>query len=144
MDKSGRIEITVDAEVNPTEDPEKVRRAVTQIFGELNFQITDEENGKTLIGKGNSVEALNKFHELLLRERILSAARKTLFKGTNGNRITFYLNKQAAFVGHISFSEPFGESPLGPIHVEIECDNPEEFINRLTPRPMQSRKYERD
>jgi len=37
-------------------------------------------------------------------------------------------------VGHISFSEPVGESPLGPIRVEVRCEDPRELINWLAPK----------
>jgi predicted RNA binding protein with dsRBD fold (UPF0201 family) len=45
--------------------------------------------------------------------------------------ISFYLNKQVAFAGHISFSEESAESPLGPIRVNIETDSPEQLIDWL-------------
>jgi predicted RNA binding protein with dsRBD fold (UPF0201 family) len=75
-----------------------------------------------------------RFYDLLRRERILDAARKVLFRGIQGKKIVFYLNKQVAYVGHISFSQPYGESPLGPIRVEIQCDDPQSLIDWLTPK----------
>jgi hypothetical protein len=45
--------------------------------------------------------------------------------------ISFYLNKQVAFSGHVSFSEETAESPLGPIKVNVETDNPEQLIDWL-------------
>ena len=68
------------------------------------------------------------------REQILDAARKVLFNGIQGNTVCFYLNKQVAYVGHISFSQSVGESPLGPIRVEIESDNPHAVIDWLAPK----------
>ena len=53
----------------------------------------------------------------------------------DGNRIVFFLNKQAAYAGHVSFSAPEGESPLGPIQVVIETENPEQVIDWLAGRP---------
>jgi predicted RNA binding protein with dsRBD fold (UPF0201 family) len=43
----------------------------------------------------------------------------------------FYLNKQAAYAGHVSFSAPEGESPLGPIQVIVETENPEQLVDWL-------------
>jgi predicted RNA binding protein with dsRBD fold (UPF0201 family) len=54
----------------------------------------------------------------------------------NDNSIIFYLNKQAAYMNHISFSSQTGESPLGVIRVEIKSDNAKELINWLTPRAV--------
>jgi len=79
-------------------------------------------------------EGLTKLYNLLRRERIRDAARSIMFRGLEGNTITFYLNKQVAYAGHLSFSELTGESPLGPIKVTITCDNPRELIDWLTPR----------
>jgi len=77
---------------------------------------------------------LTKLYNLLRRERIRDAARAVLFGGMSERTIVFYLNKQVAYVGHVSFSQPVGESPLGPIRVEIECDNPREIIDWLAPK----------
>jgi hypothetical protein len=80
------------------------------------------------------MEGLTKLYNLLRRERIRDAARGVLFKGFNGTSITFYLNKQVAYAGHISFCEPVAESPLGPIKVEIKCEKPRELIDWLAPK----------
>jgi uncharacterized protein len=53
--------------------------------------------------------------------------------------MTFFLNKQAAYAGHVSFSAPEGESPLGPIQVMIETDHMEELIDWLAGRPEERR-----
>jgi len=57
-----------------------------------------------------------------------------LFKGLNENSITFYLNKQVAYAGHVSFCQPVAESPLGPIKVQILCDKPKDLIDWLAPK----------
>jgi len=134
MSKMGKIEVTVEVEVNPTEDLDKVRVAVNKTLGEMKLEVIEEGDMKRLIGKAEGLEALSWFHNLLRRERILDAARTVFFRGLQGKRITFYLNKQVAYVGHVSFSQPVAESPLGPIHVEIRCDNPQELIDWLAPK----------
>jgi len=131
---TGKVEVRVEAEVNPTEDAEKVRVAIQKVFGSISLELVEEGEYRRLIGRAEGLEALSRFYDLLRRERILDAARTVLLKGVQGNRIVFYLNKQVAYVGHISFSEPYGESPLGPIHVEIECDDPKSLIDWLTPK----------
>lgn len=69
---------------------------------------------------------------ILQRDRIRSAGRSQLFRGLDGNRILTFLNKQVAYAGHISFSAPEGESPLGPIRLSIESDDPVVVIDWLT------------
>lgn len=128
------IDVHMEADINPTEDPEKVRRAVENIIGNAEFEIKRQRRGSLLIAKAKGIDGLTKFQNLLRRERIRNAARGVLFHGLEGNFIVFYLNKQVAYVGHISFSQPTAESPLGPIKVQIHCDNPRELIEWLAPK----------
>ena len=129
-----RLILRVSVDVNPTEDPGKVQVAVEKMFGEIPLRIVTEEGRSRLTGEFEGREALLRFHDLLHREQILDAARGVLLKGIQGNTICFYLNKQVAYVGHVSFSQSVGESPLGPIRVEIESDNPRAVIDWLAPK----------
>ena len=124
----------IETEINPTEETERVRLAVENIFGAVEFDVRAGENGDMLVGKIMGAQGLAKFCNLLRRERIRDAARSVLLRGVEGESITFYLNKQVAYVGHISFSEPTGESALGPIKVTITCDKPRELIDWLALR----------
>ena len=128
------IIVRIEAEVNPTEDETKVKRAVENMFSNLEFEVKPLKRGSLLTAKAKGLEVLTKLYNLLRRERIRDAARTVLFRGISGRSIIFYLNKQVAFAGHVSFSRPVGESPLGPIKVEIECANPNEIIDWLAPR----------
>jgi hypothetical protein len=130
------ITTIIETEINPTEEAEKVRLAVENIFGALEFEVRVGEYGGMLIAKTKGAQGLAKFYNLLRRERIRDAARSVLFRGVEGESITFYLNKQVAYAGHISFSAPVGESPLGPIKVRTTCDKPRELIDWLALRTM--------
>lgn len=128
------VDVHVEVEVNPTEDPEKVRRAVENVFGSVESEVKRHGRGSLLIAKTKGIDGLTKLYNLLRRERIRDAARGVLFDGLGEKSIVFYLNKQVAYAGHISFSKPVAESPLGPIRVQIRCDNPREVIEWLTPK----------
>ena len=128
------IYIQVEADVNPTENQNKVKTAMENIFGNLEFELTPQGKSELLVAKIKGSSGLAKFGELLRRERIRNAARRVLLESVQGKGLTFYMNKQVAFVGHVSFSNPTGESPLGPIKVQIRCDNPTELIDWLAPR----------
>ena len=130
-----KIVLHVEVEVNPTEDLEKVKRAVENIFGAVKFEVESRKWGRLLIAKTTGTAGLTKLYNLLSRERILAAARKVFFSGMDEKSVTFYLNKQVAYAGHISFSQQTAESPLGPINVQIRCDNPRKLIEWLTPKP---------
>jgi predicted RNA binding protein with dsRBD fold (UPF0201 family) len=45
--------------------------------------------------------------------------------------VSFCLNKQVAFAGHVSFSEETAESPLGPIKINIEAESPQQLVDWL-------------
>jgi len=127
--------LSVHVEVNPTEDLEKVKQAVKNIFGTVTFKVESRTWGQLLIANTTGTAGLNALRNILAREQIRAAARKVLLGGMDDNSVTFYLNKQVAYAGHVSFSQKTAESPLGPISVQISCSNPRELIKWLTPRP---------
>jgi len=128
------VSVQMEVDINPTENEDKVKRAVENMFSNLELEFKPQRQGALLIGRGKGMDALTKLYNLLRREKIRDAARSVLYEGLSGKSIVFYLNKQVAYVGHISFSNPVGESPLGPIKVEIHCDNPRGLIDWLAPR----------
>ncbi|MGQ9530948.1 MAG: RNA-binding domain-containing protein [Candidatus Bathycorpusculaceae bacterium] len=128
------VKVYVEAQINPTESEEKVRRAVENVFGNIQTKTQPTHKGSLLIAEAEGLEALTKLYNLLRRERIRDAARGALFNGLSGKTISFCLNKQAAYAGHVSFSEEVSESPLGPLKVKIECDNPRGLIDWLAPK----------
>jgi len=75
---------------------------------------------------------LEKFRLVLQRDRIRAAARAVLYRGIEQDRIVAFLNKQVAYAGHVSFCEPEGESPLGPIRLEVESEDLMGIIEWLT------------
>lgn len=133
------IVVHVEVEVNPTEDLEKVKQAVENMFGAVTFKVKSRTWGQLLTAKTTGTEGLTKLYNILARERIQAAARKVLRAGMDENSVTFYLNKQVAYAGHISFSQKTAESPLGPITVQIRCSNPRKLIEWLTPKPTKKR-----
>ena len=125
------IIVHVEAEVNPTEDEEKVKTAINNILGNASFTSNAAYKGSVLRAEAKGLDSLIKLRNLLRNDRIRDAARKLLFRAISGNKISFCLNKQVAFAGHISFSEETAESPLGPIRVTIETDNPTQVVEWL-------------
>jgi predicted RNA binding protein with dsRBD fold (UPF0201 family) len=130
------VTVHVEADVNPTESEEKVRKAVWNLFGDLPTRTESAHKGSVLTAEAKGQETLITLRNVLRQDRIRDAARKALFHGLRGDTLTFYLNKQVALAGHVSFSEAEGESPLGPIKVTVECENPPELINWLAPRTI--------
>lgn len=127
------IAIQIEADINPTEDAEKVKNAILNIFDIVSVEIKPSYRGNILTAKAKGIEALVQFRNLLSLDRIRAAARKVFLGGLRGNNIRFFLNKQVAFTGHVSFSEENGESPLGPMKITFECKDPNTLIDWLAP-----------
>lgn len=127
--------VKIEVFVNPTEDLEKVKKAVENMFGTIEFNVKPGTGGHVYVSENRGFKALIKFHDLLNREKILAAARKIFRDEMTEKSVNFYLNKQVAYAGHISFSQQTAESPLGPIKVQIYSDNPKKLIDWLAPRP---------
>lgn len=126
-----QVTVHAEAEINPTESEEKVKTAVLNILGAATIKIETSDKGNVLTAQAEGQKALVKFRNMLRTDRIRDAARKALFHSTHGNTISFFLNKQVAYAGHVSFSEETAESPLGPIRVTITVDNPRQLIEWL-------------
>ena len=128
------IQVTIEAQINPTEEPQKVKQAVENVFGPVDFKLKPKTWGQLLTAQTTGTEGLTKLSNLIKRAQIIAASRKVLRSSATDDSITFYLNKQVAYAGHISFSQQTAESPLGPIKVEIKCDNPRKLIDWIAPR----------
>jgi len=92
---------------------EKVVLAIEKIFPGLIMDIRDDR-----IDAYDGPDALQAFHKLLREQRILDTARSVMLAGRVGDAVQFRLNKQAAFMGKVSF--PPDEEPLGSLHVQIK------------------------
>jgi predicted RNA binding protein with dsRBD fold (UPF0201 family) len=120
--------------IHPTEDLEKVKIAVQQIFTPTKIAVVSkpEATVKILTFESEHITSLSKMQNILKRDMVRDAVRKTLTALSSGNEIKFFLNKQVAYAGHISLCEPSGESPLGPIEVKLRCDDTKRLIDWLS------------
>ena len=127
------IRIVAEANLNPTEDETKVKRALLNIFPDARtVKITKSDGAELIQLNGSNVNFLDTFRRLIKQERIRDTARKVFSARTESHRITIFLHKQAAFAGHVSFCAPVGESPQGPITIRIESETPESVVDYLT------------
>ncbi|MDP3034254.1 MAG: RNA-binding domain-containing protein [Methanobacteriaceae archaeon] len=118
--------VEISSKINLTEDPEKVKKSILNIFPKGNIQ----QDSDKLFLRGNK-ELLNNFKKTLEKREIISVARLIMDNNIKDNVLTFYISKQTAFVNEINFSE--GNSPLGDIQIKIESSNLEEVLNWLAP-----------
>jgi predicted RNA binding protein with dsRBD fold (UPF0201 family) len=126
-----QVTVYAETEINPTESVEKVKAAVCNVLGNVSTAVQTEGKGSVLTAEASGQDSLTKFRNLLRTDRIRDAARKALFHSIRGNTISFCLNKQVAYAGHISFSEETAESPLGPIRVTVTSSSPRQLVEWL-------------
>lgn len=121
------------AYVYPTEEEEKVRKAILNILPSSRFEEykrTGEVTVLKAITKG--IDSLENFREMLRRQLIRDSARTVLNNCVSDTEIIFHLNKQVAYAKKISFCRERSESPLGPITVRIRCSDPYGLVQKLT------------
>ncbi len=119
--------VKVSSKINPTEDPEKVKKSVQNIFPKGQIKIESE-----YVLLSGERELLVHFKEILEKRKIRAVARSIMEKRIDGNKVRFYVSKQAALVNVINFSED-NSAPLGDIKIEIESENLEEVLKWLAP-----------
>jgi len=121
------LAVSISCPVFPSEDPDRVRQAVLNIFPGTELVLTEG----TLSGETDNADH---FSEQIRRQRILDSTRSMLVKGRNGDRSTVHLNKQAAYAGKISFTE--SKTILGTIKVIFSSDDITAFIGSLAPQTV--------
>ncbi len=113
--------------MRPTEDPEKVRTAILNLFPDSEIKIDQEE----AVAKAVSME---RFMTLIRNQRILDSIRHALLAGTTSGAAIISLNKQAALAERVSLSE--GKTALGSMEVTIESEDIERLIDEIAPRTV--------
>ncbi len=107
----------VRARLQATEDPGKVAQAIRNIFGEIEL----ETKQGVLSARLEGVEALGVLRSVIARDRVRDTVKKVFTRWADGDRLSFGLNRQAAYAGHFSLNLK-GEDAMGPIQVRIEDD----------------------
>lgn len=122
-----QVEIEIETEVNPTEDVDRVVEAVKNLFPDAEVEVVEQK----LVAKARNLE---RFRELLRRQRILDTARTEMKRGLSGKEIRILLNKQTAVVSRINFVEE--DAVLGPITVRFRLNwvSPERFMDYVAPQ----------
>ncbi len=118
-------DICITANLYPTEDEERVKKAILNLFPDA--KITVEDNSLNAIAPN-----MDYFIQRMKEQKIQDSARSILFDSVKDAGIVFHLSKQAAFVGKVNFTE--GNSILGDITVTIktECDEPKILVQKMT------------
>jgi len=121
------------AAVNPSEDPEKVRLAVSHILLDANFKYEDGSIKAT----SKDLQSLAKIYDTIRSRRVIRAYRRQMRFHTHDTTTWFYLNKQAAFVDVIAICEEAEESPMGPIKIIMHSEEIQKVIDWLVPESIE-------
>ncbi|MEM4717684.1 MAG: RNA-binding domain-containing protein [Desulfurococcaceae archaeon] len=129
------VEIIVEAEIRPTEELEKVKKALSTIVNVEDYEIIEYTKGYRVIRvKRGSISSLEPFRNAVRIQQIGPTVKSYLYKYFENDTLTILLHKQAAYSGKISLIDSERESPLGPVKVEIRGSKSEieTAINYLT------------
>ena len=113
--------------INPSEDPQKVEQAISNVLLEMDFKF----NKDSLMATSKNLECLSRIYETIHAKKTKNTYRRQLNQNLLGDSTWFYLNKQAAFANFIALCEEAEESSLGPIKVIINAKNIERVIEWL-------------
>ena len=115
--------LEIRAEIEPTEDKEKVIKAIKNIFPYVEISVEDN----IIYGKSNDGSSLDRFFELIKVQRIVDAALRYLDRSTTGNVVEIKLNRLAAYRNSVNFSS----SARLPIYVKITTEHWERIRREL-------------
>ncbi|MFB5620055.1 MAG: RNA-binding domain-containing protein [Nitrosopumilus sp.] len=111
--------------VNLSEDPEKVKQAISNIFP---FSEKKNENF-SIKAQSKELRSLEKIYETILSTQSQKSYTRNLENNLEDDSTWFFLNKQAAFVERVAICDEAEESPLGPIKVTLTSSNIDEIID---------------
>ena len=122
-----KITIQVFCEINPSEDLEKIKTSIFNLFPDLKIKIQENR----LSGSSNNIELLSKVIKSIKNRQTVSVLSRIMKTNMAENSTWFYLNKQAAFVDVIALCNEADESALGPIKIVLNSNNIEEIIENV-------------
>lgn len=114
-------------QVNPSEDPKKIERAVSNVLSNMDICIKDD----SLKATSTTLESILNIYEKIHSHNTQKVYGRNLKRNLTNDSTWFYLNKQAAFVNVITLCENADESPLGPIKIILQSKQIEKIVDWL-------------
>jgi len=111
--------------VNSSEDPDKVEKAIANIFP---YSIIKYENF-TMLAQSKELRSFEKIYETIHKNQSQKTYSRNLENNLENDTTWFFLNKQAAFVEKVAICDEPEESPLGPIKVTLTSSNIDGIID---------------
>ena len=120
-------EINAYCSINPSEDPEKIKQALSNVLLDIDITINKESMKAT----SSNLESLQKIYESIHSHQSANAYRRQLNQNLNADSSWFYLNKQAAYANVVALCSESDESPLGPIKIILNSSDIDTIIDWL-------------
>ena len=127
---TSRIDLKVEAIVNPSEDTQKVIDAIANLFTSCSPEVSFRSR---VVGRAVGSDSLAILYEQVRSRSAMGVLRRMLLDNRVGDSTSFLLNKQAATSGIAAVIEEEQESPLGPIRVTISCEELDALVDWLVP-----------
>ena len=126
------IKITVEAQLNRSEDPRKVEQAIKNIVGieDVSF---NKDKKDMLTAEIDNQKGLNNIYEKIRSKQSAGVARRLLILNAANSKTWIYFHKQAAFVNVLNICEDESDASLGHIKLIIHTSDPLRIIDWLTP-----------
>ncbi|RNJ77025.1 MAG: hypothetical protein EB829_01485 [Nitrosopumilus sp. H8] len=123
------IECVIEAScmINPSEDPDKVAAAVSNVLAEPEMDTGDS----MLVARSRTLASLEKIRQAIHSRQQQKTYGRSLRKNLADKSTRLYFNKQAAFAQRIAICQEADESPLGPITVTISSPEVEKVMGWL-------------
>ncbi len=109
--------------IHPTEDPEKVRTSVINIFPGSEVVMDNDMMRFT-------TEDPTRFVDRISSQMIRDTTVRVIYHSLRDGSARLHLNKQAAFMGEVNFTD--GNSTLGDIDLKIE--DADALIDMISPK----------
>ena len=120
-----KCKIEMFCSINPSEDPEKIKKSILNIFPNSKIKIEDY----SISAQSKDLTSFEKIYETIHSKRSQKNYRRNLENNLENDSTWFYLNKQAAFAEEIAICEEAEESPLGPIKVIMTSPDIDSIID---------------
>jgi predicted RNA binding protein with dsRBD fold (UPF0201 family) len=120
-----KCKIEMFCSINPSEDPEKIKKSILNIFPNSKIKIEDY----SISAQSKDLTSFEKIYDTIHFKRSQKNYRRNLENNLENDSTWFYLNKQAAFAEEIAICEEAEESPLGPIKVIMTSPDIDSIID---------------
>ena len=131
--KATYIEVVLEARLNSTEKEDTIAKILHR-FMEGDVFVDDRFEGKFLVIRNSSFDALQLFGDWVREQRQLDTIRDRLIRSIQDNITALYFNRQAAAMDRLSLIDVNDNPPNGPIILQIISDGLMEIIDIVAPK----------